>query len=79
MVLIDISADLSTEDDQGRNLAPLPDTGPYLKVGSVAVAGRCGFWSWVVVEEIEDGAIFFRQVSAREVDDHGDLLAPLTA
>ena len=79
MVLIDIPADLNTEDDQGRNLAPLPDTGPALKVGSVAVAGRRGFWSWVVVEEIEDGVIYLRQVSAREAADHGDLLAPMTA
>jgi hypothetical protein len=79
VVLIDIPADLNMEDDQGRNLAPVPDTGTALTVGSVAVAGRRGFWSWVVVEELGKGVIYFRQVTAREAARHGDLVAPLTA
>lgn len=79
MVLIDIPADLNLEDDQGRNLAPLPNIGTPLTVGSVAVAGCRGFWSWVVVEEIQAGVIYFRQVTSREAARHGDLVAPLTA
>ncbi len=74
MIQIDIDADLNMVDDEDRNMARLPRDVSGLKVGSVAVAGRPGFWSWVVIEEITDTSVFFRQVSAHEAAAaHGDL------
>lgn len=73
MIQIDIDADLNMVDDDDRNLARLPANSRVLEVGRVAVAGRPGFWSWVVIEEITDSAVFFRQISAREAASHGDL------
>lgn len=78
MIQIDIDADLNMVDDEDRNLARLPASSS-LNVGGVAVAGRPGFWSWVVIEEINDGTAFFRQVSAREAAAHGDLAVPASA
>lgn len=78
MIQIDIDADLNMVDDEDRNLARLP-ANSSLKVGGVAVAGRPGFWSWVVIEEIDDSTVFFRQVSAREAAAHGDLAVPTSA
>ncbi len=73
MIQIDIDADLNMVDDEDRNMARLPKDGSRLKVGGVAVAGRPGFWSWVRIEEITDISVFFRQISAREAAETGDL------
>ena len=79
MIQIDIDADLNMVDDDDRNLAPLPRNAGHLKVGGVAVAGRPGFWSWVVIDELTDTSVFFRQVTAREAAAHGDLAVPASA
>lgn len=79
MIQIDIDADLNMVDDDDRNMARLPAHSAGLKVGGVAVAGRPGFWSWVVIEEITDSSVFFRQVSASEAAAHGDLAVPASA
>lgn len=79
MIYIDLPADLNMEDDQGRNIARLEEavTPGAINPGAVVVAGSSGGWSWAIVEEIEDGFVYFRQVSAREASDHGPLVAPL--
>ena len=79
MLQIDIDAELNMVDDDDRNMARLPANPAGLKVGGVAVAGRPGFWSWVVIEEITDSSVFFRQVSAREAAAHGDLAVAASA
>lgn len=73
MIQIDIDADLNMVDDDDRNMGRLPRDASRLKVGGVAVAGRPGFWSWVRIEEITDISVFFRQISAREAAEYGDL------
>lgn len=70
---IDIDADLNLVDDDDRSMARLPAGPAALVVGGVAVAGRPGFWSWVIVDEINDMTVWFKQVSSREVAKHGDL------
>jgi len=79
MIQIDIDADLSMVDDDDRNVARLPSGNPLIKVGSVVVGGRPGFWSWVQIEEIDDGFVFFRQISAREAAERGQLVVSATA
>jgi hypothetical protein len=76
MIQIDIDADLNMVDDEDRNLAPRPANLHELTVGNVAVAGRPGFWSWVLIEEISATSVFFRQISAAEAAKHGDLAVP---
>jgi hypothetical protein len=73
MIQIDIDADLNMVDDDDRNLAPLPAGISRFKVGDVAVAGRPGFWSWVLIDEIADGSVFFRQISSREAASRSEL------
>ncbi|MGQ0842741.1 MAG: hypothetical protein ACT4QF_01270 [Sporichthyaceae bacterium] len=73
MIQIDIDADLNMVDDDDRNLAPLPLGTSRLKVGEVAVAGRPGFWSWVLIDEIADGSVFFRQISSHEAASRSEL------
>lgn len=63
-----IDADLHMEDDIGRNIGRLPQGQPWLVPGVVATAGRPGAWSWVVVDEVDDGFVYFHQVSAREAE-----------
>ncbi|MGE0796627.1 MAG: hypothetical protein AB7O29_14950 [Acidimicrobiia bacterium] len=58
MIVIDLPADLNMEDDEGRNLAMLP-ADKTIAAGDVAVAGVPGFWSWVIVDEVADGFVFF--------------------
>ncbi len=79
MIQIDISADLNMVDDDDRNLARLPTDPSRFKVGDVAVAGRPGFWSWVLVDEIADGSVFFHQISSTEAASHGVLAVRSTA
>lgn len=75
MIFIDLDADLNMEDDEGRNYARIPKSANQPRVGSVLVAGRSQFWSWVVIDEVDDGVVFFHQVSAR----HAASIAPLVA
>ena len=77
MIQIDIDADLSMVDDDGRNFARFPVHGE-LAVGDVAVAGRPGFWSWVQIDEIDDAMVFFHQISARQAAAHGELAVAAT-
>lgn len=79
MIYIDLPADLNMEDDDGRNIARLADavSSDRVTVGAVLVAGASHAWSWVVVDAIEDGFAYFRQVSARQAAQRGSLVAPL--
>lgn len=74
MIQIDIDADLNMVDDNDRNLARLPADSSRFEVGDVAVAGRPGFWSWVLIDEVADGSLFFHQISSREAASHGELV-----
>ncbi|QWF24129.1 hypothetical protein KM427_10805 [Nocardioides sp. LMS-CY] len=74
MIQIDIDADLNMVDDEDRTMARLPSSRTDLKAGGVAVAGRPGNWSWVLIDEITDTSVFFRQVTAHEAAEHGDLV-----
>ena len=66
MIYIDLLADLNLEDDQGRNVARLADASdPYaVTPGAVLVAGVQRAWSWAVVESVDNGFVYFRQVTA---------------
>jgi len=75
MILIDVDADLNMEDDDGRNFRRFPKSADQPRVGSVLVAGRPQFWSWVVIDEVDDDVVYFHQVSAR----HATSIAPLVA
>jgi hypothetical protein len=79
MIYIDLPADLNLEDDQGRNIARLSDavTPETVAPGAVLVAGSARAWSWAVVDAIDTGFVYFRQVSAREAARRGSLVAPL--
>ena len=79
MIYIDRPADLNLEDDQGRNIARLAEAVAPEAVTpeAVLVAGAPRAWSWAVVDAVEDGFVYFRQVSAREAAQHGSLVAPL--
>jgi hypothetical protein len=75
MILIDLDADLNMEDDDGRNFTRISSSANQPRVDSVLVAGRPQFWSWVVIDEVEDDVVYFHQVSAR----HAASIAPLVA
>ena len=79
MIYIDLPADLNFEDDRGRNIARLAGavTPETVTPGAVLVAGAPRAWSWAVVEAVQDGFVYFRQVSAREAAQLGSLVAPL--
>jgi hypothetical protein len=79
MIQIDIDADLNMVDDDDRNVARRPPDVAGLRVGGVAIAGRPGFWSWVVVEAVTADSVVFRQISAREAAVSGDLVVPAPA
>lgn len=72
MIVIDLPTDLNMEDDEGRNLAKVPD-GKVIAAGDVAVAGVPGFWSWVIVDEVSDGFVFFTRVSATDAAQRSEL------
>lgn len=76
MIQIDIDADLNMEDDEERNFARMPADDPRIRVGAVAIAGRLGFWSWVVIDEIDDGIVFFHQIDSAEAGERGQLVLP---
>lgn len=73
MIVIDIEADLNLVDDEGRNVARLPEGNAHLEPGSIAVAGRPGFWSWVEIDESDEEFVHFRQVSAQHAAARGPL------
>ncbi|QLQ09801.1 MAG: hypothetical protein HZY75_04730 [Nocardioidaceae bacterium] len=75
MIHIDIDADLNMVDDNDRNMAPCPAGSTSFEVGQVAVAGRPRAWSWVLIDEISDTAVYFHQISAKEAASYGDLVS----
>jgi hypothetical protein len=68
MIYIDLPADLNLEDDGGRNVARLADAASPDTVtrGAVLVAGTPHAWSWAVIEDVDGGFVYFRQISARD-------------
>ena len=79
MIYIDLPADLNLEDDQGRNIARLSDavSPEAVTPGAVLVAGASHAWSWAVIEAVDTGFVYFRQVSAQEAARRGPLVTPL--
>jgi hypothetical protein len=79
MIFIDLPADLNMEDDQGRNLGRLADAMDQgmIREGVVLVVGTPNAWSWALVEDIEGGFVFFRQISGREAARLASLVVPL--
>lgn len=82
MIYIDLDADLNLEDDSGRNIAVLKQGKQRPHVGRVLVAGRPQFWSWAVIDSVEENAdstatVLFRQVSARHAASIGPLVGEL--
>lgn len=78
MIYIDLDADLSMEDDEGRNITLVDADVVRPPLGSVLVAGRPKFWSWVVIDAVEElptgkALVTFHQVSAK----HAASIAPL--
>ena len=78
MIYIDLPADLNLEDDGGRNVARLADavTPDTVTRGAVLVAGTPHAWSWAVIEDVESGFVYFRQISARDAARRGSLIMP---
>lgn len=78
MIYIDLPADLNLEDDEGRNVARLADavTPDSVTQGAVLVVGTPHAWSWAVIEDVESGFVYFRQISARDAARHGSLIKP---
>lgn len=74
MTHIDIEADLNWVDDEDRNIAKVDGGATRYKAGDVAIAGRPGFWSWVLIDDVDGSWIYFRQVDAREATTHGELV-----
>ena len=74
MIKIDIDADLNWVDDEDRNIAKVAGAATRFKAGDVAIAGRPGFWSWILIDEIDEPWIFFRQIDSREAATHGELV-----
>ena len=68
MIYIDLPADLNWEDDHGRNVARLADavTPDTVMPGAVLVAGAARAWSWAVVDSVDSGFVYFRQISAQD-------------
>ena len=75
MIYIGLPADLNMEDDEGRNVARLADavTPAAVIPGAVLVAGAPRAWSWAVVESVDGGFVYFRQISARVAAQRGPL------
>ncbi|NMM16650.1 MAG: hypothetical protein HHJ14_05765 [Cellulomonas sp.] len=76
MVRIEIDADLMLVDDEGRYIGHLPADPSRLHVGCIAVAGRPGGYTWALVEEITDTAVYFRAIEVDEAHKHGRLELP---
>jgi hypothetical protein len=76
---IDIDADLNWVDDEERNIAKVTRAGSRYQAGDVAVAGQSGFWSWVVIDEVDEPWVFFRQIDARDAAARGTLVVAASA
>jgi hypothetical protein len=74
VIQIDIDADLDWVDDEDRNIAKVDGAAARYKVGDVAIAGVQTFWSWILIDEIDEPWIFFTQIDAREAATHGELV-----
>ncbi len=79
MIYIDLDADLNMEDDDGRNVGSVAAGATRPEAGSVLVAGRPTFWSWVVIDAVEENSdgtadITFHQVSAKRAASIGPLV-----
>lgn len=79
MIYIDLDADLNVEDDDGRNVTVIPRGESRPRIYSALVAGRPKFWSWVVVDAVEENAdgsavVRFHQVSTKQAASKGSLL-----
>jgi hypothetical protein len=61
---IDLPADLNWVDDDGLNLARVPAAG--VPRDRFVVAGTEAAWTWSYIEDVADGWVRFRQVTARE-------------
>lgn len=73
MIQIDIDADLMLVDDEDRYVGRLPSDPRRLRVGGVAIAGRPGGYTWALIEEITDTAVYFRAIDSDEARKHGQL------
>ncbi|MHB1289168.1 hypothetical protein [Georgenia sp.] len=74
MIHIDIDADLNWVDDEDCNIAKIDGAKPRYKAGDVTIAGRPGFWSWVLIDEVDGPWIYFRQIDSPEAATHGELV-----
>jgi len=54
MLHIDLDADLSMEDDDGRNFTVIAPTVSRPSTGQALVAGRPKFWSWAIIDNVEE-------------------------
>jgi hypothetical protein len=43
----------------------------------VLVAGTSRAWSWAVVDSVDSGFVYFRQISAQDAARRGPLVKPL--
>lgn len=60
MIQIDMDADLNWVDDDDGNIAKVAGAAARYKVGDVAIAGRPGYWSWILIDEIDEPWVYFR-------------------
>lgn len=65
MIQIDIDADLMLVDDEDRFIGHLPADPSRLHVGGIAIAGRPGGYTWALVEDLTDIAVYIRNRRAR--------------
>jgi hypothetical protein len=79
VIYIDFPADLNLEDEVGRNIGRLTDavTPDAVLPGAVLVAGAPRAWSWAVVEEVDGGFVYLRQIGAQDAARRGCLVRPL--
>jgi hypothetical protein len=77
MIYIDLDADLNMEDDDGRNFTRVDPSVAPPDAGTVLVAGRPDFWSWVVIDEVDGEIVYFRQVSARHAASLAQLVTKM--
>lgn len=56
-----------------RFVGHLPSEASRLRVGGIAIAGRPGGYTWALIEEITDTAVYFRAIEPEEARKHGQL------
>lgn len=76
MLHIDLPTDLNAEEDDGFSVARLSRAADPRRVraGAVLVAGHPDFWSWVLVDSIEDGVVRCRQITMNEAAKRANLV-----